>query len=134
MINGKQICSGLWLAFFAVWLIAALRTKRAAQRADWGQRLGYVVPVVLGFFLLFSDSLPVPWLEIHILPRTQELAIAAIAITVAGMAFVVWARVHLGRNWSSAPMIKQQHQLIQSGPYRIVRHPCLLYTSPSPRD
>jgi len=51
------------------------------------------------------------------------LAIAAIAITIAGMALAVWARVYLGRNWSSAPTIKQQHQLIRSGPYRFVRHP-----------
>jgi protein-S-isoprenylcysteine O-methyltransferase Ste14 len=81
---------------------------------------------VLGFSLMFNDRLHVAWLDTRIVPKTQELAVAAIALTVAGMAFAVWARVHLGRNWSSAPMIKQQHQLIRSGPYRLVRHP--IYT------
>jgi protein-S-isoprenylcysteine O-methyltransferase Ste14 len=126
MINGKQICDYLWFAFFAGWMLAALRTKRAAQRVDWARSLTYVIPVVLGFSLMFNDRLHVAWLDTRIVPKTQELAVAAIALTVAGMAFAVWARVHLGRNWSSAPMIKQQHQLIRSGPYRLVRHP--IYT------
>jgi protein-S-isoprenylcysteine O-methyltransferase Ste14 len=126
MINGKQICSDLWLAFFVLWMLAALQTKRAARSADLGRRLAYGIPVVLGFSLMFSDRRQIPWLNMRILPRTQELAIAAIALTLAGMAFAVWARVHLGRNWSSAPTIKEQHQLIRSGPYRLVRHP--IYT------
>jgi protein-S-isoprenylcysteine O-methyltransferase Ste14 len=42
------------------------------------------------------------------------------------MCFAVWARVYLGRNWSSAPTIKEGHQLIRGGPYRFVRHP--IYT------
>jgi protein-S-isoprenylcysteine O-methyltransferase Ste14 len=54
------------------------------------------------------------------------MRIAGLATTVAGMPFAVWARVHLGRNWSSAPMIKKQHELVRSGPCRLVRHP--IYT------
>jgi protein-S-isoprenylcysteine O-methyltransferase Ste14 len=33
----------------------------------------------------------------------------------------------LGRNWSSEVMIKADHQLIRTGPYRVVRHP--IYTA-----
>ena len=47
-------------------------------------------------------------------------------LTVAGMLFSVWARLTLGRNWSGTVTIKQDHELIQRGPYRIVRHP--IYT------
>ena len=126
MINGKEICGYLWMLFFVVWMLAALRTKRTAQRVDWGRSLTYVIPVVLGFSLMFNDRWHLAWLDSRILPKTQELAVAAIALTLAGMAFAGWARVHLGRNWSSAPMIKEQHQLIRSGPYRLVRHP--IYT------
>jgi len=38
----------------------------------------------------------------------------------------VWARQHLGSNWSSAVTIKQGHELITTGPYALVRHP--IYT------
>ena len=123
MINGMQICSYLWLTFFALWMLAALSTKRAAEKVDWGRRLYYGIPVVLAYYCMFSMDLDIPWLQKRILPKTPELAISAIVITILGMALAFWARVYLGRNWSSAPTIKQQHQLIRSGPYRFVRHP-----------
>ena len=44
----------------------------------------------------------------------------------AGIAFAVWARHYLGRNWSGTVTVKQDHELIRSGPYRLVRHP--IYT------
>ena len=45
----------------------------------------------------------------------------------AGIFFAVWARRHLGRNWSGEITIKVDHSLVRSGPYRIVRHP--IYTA-----
>jgi protein-S-isoprenylcysteine O-methyltransferase Ste14 len=123
MINGKRACDFLWITFYAPWLIAALRTKRTVERADWGRRLYYYIPVVLGCYLMFGFYSDVPWLQHRFLPRTQAMAITAIIITFAGMAFALWARVYLGQNWSSAPTIKEHHQLIRSGPYQLVRHP-----------
>lgn len=38
----------------------------------------------------------------------------------------VWARVHLGRNWSGIVTVKEDHELIRTGPYGYVRHP--IYT------
>lgn len=118
-----QICGYIWLTFWVLWLLAALRTKRAAEKVDLTRRLYYTIPVLLGYYCMFSTGISIPWLQKRILPRTPELAIAAIAITVTGLAFAVWARVHLGQNWSSAPTIKESHQLIRSGPYGLVRHP-----------
>jgi protein-S-isoprenylcysteine O-methyltransferase Ste14 len=45
---------------------------------------------------------------------------------VAGLLFAVWAREHLGSNWSRSVTIKQGHELIKTGPYAVVRHP--IYT------
>ena len=45
---------------------------------------------------------------------------------VAGLFFAVWAREHLGGNWSQAVTIKEGHELITTGPYAVVRHP--IYT------
>jgi protein-S-isoprenylcysteine O-methyltransferase Ste14 len=43
-----------------------------------------------------------------------------------GLGFAVAARAWLGRNWSAEVTIKQNHELVRSGPYTIVRH--LIYT------
>ena len=123
VINGMQVCSSLWLAFFVVWMIAALRTKRAIERVSLLRRVYYTIPVVLGFCCMFSFDFEILGLQHRFLPRTTAMALSAIVITAAGLAFAFWARVHLGQNWSSAVSIKEQHQLIRSGPYRFVRHP-----------
>src|SRR5262249_25044393 len=35
----------------------------------------------------------------------------------------VWARVVLAGNWSARVTLKENHELIRRGPYRVVRHP-----------
>ncbi len=49
-----------------------------------------------------------------------------IILCAAGIAFLVWARQHLGGNWSQTVSVKVEHELVTSGPYRYVRHP--MYT------
>jgi protein-S-isoprenylcysteine O-methyltransferase Ste14 len=53
-------------------------------------------------------------------------AYALAGLTLAGIVFAWWARIHLGRLWSSAVTRKQDHHVVDSGPYRLVRHP--IYT------
>jgi protein-S-isoprenylcysteine O-methyltransferase Ste14 len=47
-------------------------------------------------------------------------------LVLAGIAFSIAARVSLGGNWSGIVTLKQDHELIRKGPYRLVRHP--IYT------
>ena len=126
MITGWRVCSYLWLAFFILWMVAALFTKRPAVRVSWQRGLRYQIPVVLAYYLMFSLKIDMPWLQHRLFPRSESLDISAIVITIAGMLFAAWARIYLGRNWSSAPMLREHHELIRSGPYRLVRHP--IYT------
>jgi protein-S-isoprenylcysteine O-methyltransferase Ste14 len=126
MITGWRVCSYLWVTFFVIWMVAAMFTKRSVERISWQRGLRYGIPVVIGYYLMFSLKVSVPWLQQRLLPHSESLDIVAIFTTIAGMLFAVWARAYLGRNWSSAPMIREQHELIRSGPYRFVRHP--IYT------
>jgi len=43
-----------------------------------------------------------------------------------GFAFTWWARLHLGRLWSSSVTRKEHHHVVNTGPYAVVRHP--IYT------
>ena len=67
-----------------------------------------------------------PTFDIASLTHNIVAMIIGIIILVIGLAFAVWARVHIGRNWSSEPSIQEGHELVTSGPYRFVRHP--IYT------
>ena len=63
------------------------------------------------------------WLFQRFLTRSLTTFWIGTAITAAGLGFSAWARVHLGRNWSATVTVKQDHELIRTGPYAIVRHP-----------
>ena len=60
------------------------------------------------------------------LPDAPATFWSGFAIVVLGLAFTVWARIVLGRNWSGIVTVKQDHELVTKGPYRWVRHP--IYT------
>lgn len=123
MITGMRVCSFLWMTFLVFWMAAALFTKRSGERIGLGRALLYGIPVVLGYYLMFSLHFNIPWLQQRLFRRTETLDLVAILITAAGMAVALWARAYLGRNWSSAPTIKERQELIRSGPYHFVRHP-----------
>jgi protein-S-isoprenylcysteine O-methyltransferase Ste14 len=59
-------------------------------------------------------------------PGIEGIAVFGMLMTLAGVLFACWARVVLGRNWSGVVQVKQDHELIERGPYRYVRHP--IYT------
>jgi protein-S-isoprenylcysteine O-methyltransferase Ste14 len=73
-----------------------------------------------------DPSHPAHWLYVQLWPSGYWPFWLGAALTVAGLLFAVWAREHLGRNWSRSVTIKQGHELITTGPYAVVRHP--IYT------
>ena len=56
-------------------------------------------------------------------PPSPALDWAWVAMTGAGFSLCWWARLRLGRLWSSAVTLKEDHRLIEDGPYGLVRHP-----------
>jgi protein-S-isoprenylcysteine O-methyltransferase Ste14 len=49
-------------------------------------------------------------------------------VGVAGLGFALcwWARLYMGRLWSASITRKEDHRLVDAGPYAMVRHP--IYT------
>jgi protein-S-isoprenylcysteine O-methyltransferase Ste14 len=115
-----------WLVFVAIWVIAAVSTKRTVYRETHAQRLRYWVLLVVAYFLLlYGRRLPYPF-NLRIVPHIAPTAWTAAALCIIGLAFALWARVTLGRNWSGVVTLKEGHELVERGPYRFVRHP--IYT------
>jgi protein-S-isoprenylcysteine O-methyltransferase Ste14 len=133
----KNIISSCWGVFVVVWLLTAIFTKRTVYRESGAQRLRYMLPIVIGCYLLFRGSrLSYPF-NVRIIPHTDALLespasplaalrVAAAILCICGVGFCFWARAILGRNWSGSVTLKENHELIVRGPYRLVRHP--IYT------
>jgi protein-S-isoprenylcysteine O-methyltransferase len=122
----KNIISTCWGVFIVVWLLAAIFTKRTVYRESGAQHLRYMLPIAIGCWLLFRGyRLPYPF-NVRIIPQTDAILVVSSILCICGVAFCFWARAVLGRNWSGAVTLKENHELIVRGPYRIVRHP--IYT------
>src|SRR5450432_2396030 len=69
------------------------------------------------------DKIPIPFLSNHVLPHTLIFVLVGFLVQAPYFLLAVWARRHLGRNWSCAITQKMDHELVHTGPYRTIRHP-----------
>ncbi len=107
------------LVLIAYWKISARRIKkdRVRQTIPWSRLL----IAVLAVLILLADRLP--FAQAHLVPPSRVIMSIGTCLEIAGVALAVWGRHQLGANWSSAASVKEGHELVISGPYRVVRHP-----------
>lgn len=56
-------------------------------------------------------------------PMPTVLVVAGIALVLAGLTIVAWARIALGGAFTMFPEPKRRESPVSSGPYRYARHP-----------
>jgi protein-S-isoprenylcysteine O-methyltransferase Ste14 len=112
-----------WMAFSIYWELAARTAGTTKKSESAASRRVHVILTNAGLLLLF---IPVPGLGHTFLPSSPAWIPLGLAVEAAGLAFAIWSRRHLGANWSGRIEIKEDHALIRSGPYRLLRHP--IYT------
>src|SRR5277367_994188 len=121
-----KIACDLFLVLGAVWLFGMLTTKPDVRFQSAGSQLLEVSLNLLAFCLVFTRYFQSGWRAQSFVPNTDLAGVAGLLLVTVGIAFSIWARLHLGGNWSGSVTIKQGHTLIRRGPYTIVRHP--IYT------
>lgn len=134
MTLANQIIPVSWLCLIAYWFISAIFTKRTVARGPrWGGALGRAAIVIVVVLIVRQPSV---WRHLrHVIGRHEGalgspvIQAGGIVLCLLGMAFAVWARIHLGRNWGQPMSLREGHELVTSGPYALVRHP--IYTGVS---
>jgi protein-S-isoprenylcysteine O-methyltransferase Ste14 len=116
----------LWLAWLAYWVFAARGLKPVRRRESVASRLLTAALTIPAALLMAAPGRWMSWLGARFLSNTPIAYWLGLLMVLVGLAFAVWARVHLGRNWSGTVTVKEDHELVRSGPYAIVRHP--IYT------
>lgn len=122
----RYLFHAMWLSWAGYWWVASFNVKTATRRESLQSRLSHIAPLVLAVFLLFPQTSPIQALGERFMPDAAWTFWVGAVLTLAGLLFAVWARVHIGRNWSGTITVKEDHALITGGPYRFVRHP--IYT------
>lgn len=109
-----------WTVIAVVWGVASLATKRTSRRQSRSSLIWHLAAMAVAFNMLFGDPFRFPPLNWQVVP---EMPWTGVALTTIGIAFAIWARFYLGGNWSGTVTVKENHTLVRSGPYSIVRHP-----------
>ncbi len=117
------IISALWLAWAIYWIVAAASAKQTRRDESVNARLSHLLPLIAGGILIGKPDLLGEAMARHIVAATLTVQVLTIAMVAAGLGFAALARVWLGHNWSAMVTLKQDHELIRSGPYAYVRHP-----------
>lgn len=106
---------GFWIILFFYWIIEATRTRGIKNEI-----VGLSKLLISGLVLYIPLLLPNQMLIYQ--PNFIIRAIGLL-ISISGYNLCYWSRKELAQNWSGKVAIQENHQLIKSGPYKIIRHP-----------
>lgn len=126
--GGAGLC---WATLLLTWSIGALASirQRPTERKPSKQVLAKVIALVCVVLLILLCTVLLPtlrsiWQLLSFdIPYLRPFGLLLLIVATV---FTLWARIALGMMWSSMPLIRPDHILRTSGPYRITRHP--IYT------
>jgi len=122
-----------WTLWAASWVVAAAWANRTVAGAGVARQAPYRLFTTGGFILLLffvagHARLPgwtqVLFANLWTVPVAAQWAMVGLASL--GLMFCWWARLHLGALWSGRITRKEDHHVVDTGPYALVRHP--IYT------
>ncbi len=123
----------LWAIFYTYWIAAAAydlasgRSKKVVKRQSFAPERANAL-LLLAAWLLTVTTFGQKYypLGARFAPNIPAVIGAGLAVGLAGILFAIWARMHLGGNWSGSVVMKKGQTLVRTGPYAIVRNP--IYT------
>jgi len=84
--------------------------------------IGVALPSLIGFLVAFVA----PYSDSHnflVMSGGDILRYFGLIIFLAGYIFMIWAPLHLGKQFSWLVTVQEEHELITDGPFRYMRHP-----------
>ena len=121
MLAPDVAIAGTWLIWLVTWILAAGWSARVASHHDLGAESPSRVLTLAAIVMLLMSYWPVAWGVLWTTPPT--IGWSMFLLVVLGLAFTWTARLHLGPLWSSTSAPTEDHRIVDTGPYGIVRHP-----------
>jgi protein-S-isoprenylcysteine O-methyltransferase Ste14 len=135
VVNGVVLMGVGYLSFvmaLAGWFAGLRRGEAVTLLPDRGGRTGWGAQLAMVIVGLAVSLVLLVWLWIPLplplaAPAGHVLEACGLALFITGALMIVWARTTLGRMWgiSTSREVKllADHQLVDAGPYRLIRHP-----------
>lgn len=120
----RLLLSILWIAFLAYWLISSIGAKKTVGRKG---NVGVRIIITIVLFSVLESAAFRQFSSIRDIVFSSTIVNSlGILLCILGLALAIWARRHLGRNWGMPMSLKENTDLVTTGPYAWVRHP--IYT------
>ncbi len=103
-------------------LLTVTRRSRSATGEKQDQSTLRVLWIVIAVSVTAGVFVAGNWRS-GVLPNERALETAGVALFAAGLAVRWWAIVTLGRFFTVDVTIEKDHELVERGPFRWVRHP-----------
>jgi protein-S-isoprenylcysteine O-methyltransferase Ste14 len=127
LVASDPLIGGLFWAAIAFWLLAERvfgvrsRPPAGATLKDRGSRIVVVTSVGIGIALAANLAFAVP--EAAIAAPSRLVPLAGIALVVGGEVFRLYAIRSLGRYFTLVVALQPGQHVVETGPYRRIRHP-----------
>ncbi|GAB4505080.1 MAG: hypothetical protein Fur0043_20750 [Anaerolineales bacterium] len=114
------------LLYYGLDFLLMKRYDRQRQDRRSGRAWDFTLLMLAAGVLLVAQPLYLPFLGWH-LTSGWGLTLQALGalIFLAALAWHLWARLHLGRFYAERVEVQPGHQVIDTGPYALVRHPII---------
>jgi protein-S-isoprenylcysteine O-methyltransferase Ste14 len=112
-----------WLILIVYWVISAFRVRKNKKTEPMASRLAISLVVIGALELLFRSRFSSATLQDSFMPYMPAVRYLGILLLWGGVAFAIWARYHIGEYWSARVAVKEDHRVIDLGPYAHIRHP-----------
>jgi protein-S-isoprenylcysteine O-methyltransferase Ste14 len=119
----RGIILALWVVWLVSWGAAAFWSNRTEKTGRVGAEIVFRTMFWVSATLLLAPFPDLGRAGVQIWHSPAAVNWILTALTAGGFVFVWWARIHLGRLWSDWLTRKAEHRVVDTGPYRLVRHP-----------
>lgn len=121
-----QFILACWAIFLVFWFVTSFFTKKTVVNRG-GMANGIFIRLAIAIIIvLVIQNRVFPSIGHPLWPYSTLSGTIADIVAACGLILLLWARVTLGGNWSANVVLKENHELIERGPYAVIRHP--IYT------
>lgn len=120
-MSPNAFIAAAWIVWLFTWILAAGWSARTASHHDLGAESQSRVLTLAAVVTILASYWPLP--EAVLWTMSAQVSWAMAALVVLGLGFTWAARLHLGPLWSSTSAPTEDHRIVDTGPYGVVRHP-----------
>jgi len=124
LLQGKLLAT-CYLILFGAWMLSSVVTlvRMRARTGLAARDRGFVARALL--ILLLTNFIAIACLKLFPRAMFATVLTSVIGLVLMGLGLAVrsWAMVHLGRYFTVDVAVAADQRIVDTGPYRLVRHP-----------